>query len=328
MTDYARTRSRWLGGLLGVALLGTAGPAAAQLRVVATTPDFGAVARAVGGERVSVEVLAKPTEDPHFVDARPSHVVKLNRADVLIEGGAELELGWLPSLVEGARNAKILPGAPGRIVASVGISLVDVPASVDRSQGDLHALGNPHFMLDPVNVKTVSYRIGETFCSLDAAGCEEYRANHARFASTIDAKLEEWTQLLKPFAGQSLVTYHVSWRYFAKRFGLRSETYLEPKPGIPPSPPHLAQVIGQMKTDGSRAILVEPFQARQVAEAVASRTGAQVASVSQFPGGLPGTDADYIALFDADVRAIVAALSAARATVAPAPGDAPTAGSQ
>jgi len=302
------------------ALLG-ARTASAELRVVATTPDFGAVARAVGGDRVSVEVLAKPTEDPHFVDARPSHVVKLNRADVLIEGGAELELGWLPPLVEGARNPRILPGAAGRIVASTGIALIDVPASVDRSQGDLHALGNPHFMLDPLNAKVVATRIAQAFCALDAPGCDAFRANDAAFAAAVDAKMQEWTQLLAPYAGQPLVTYHVSWRYFASRFKLRAETFLEPKPGIPPSPPHLAEVIGKMKTDGSRAILVEPFQERRVAEAVAARTGAQLASVSQFPGGVPGTDADYIALLDADVHAIAAALASAQAAASPsAPG--------
>src|SRR5215510_14117739 len=161
---------------VGAILLG-ASSAQAKLNVVATTPDFGAVATAVGKDLVSVDVLAKATEDPHFVDARPSHVVKLNRADALIEGGAELEIGWLPPLVDGARNPKIATGAPGRIVASQGIALLDVPSSVDRSQGDIHALGNPHFMLDPMNAKLVATHIAESFCALDAAHCAAYRSN-------------------------------------------------------------------------------------------------------------------------------------------------------
>src|SRR5262247_1471219 len=186
-----------------------AASAQAKLNEVATTPDFGAVAVAVGKDLVSVDVLAKATEDPHFVDARPSHVVKLNRADALIEGGAELEIGWLPPLVDGARNPRIAAGAPGRIVASQGIALIDVPSSVDRSQGDIHALGNPHFMLDPMNAKLVAAHIAESFCALDAANCAAYKANRDTFAASVVAKMPEWTRELAPFAGAPLVTYHV-----------------------------------------------------------------------------------------------------------------------
>jgi zinc/manganese transport system substrate-binding protein len=282
--------------------------ARATLAVVVTTPDFGAVAAAVGGKNISLEVLAKPTEDPHFVDARPSHIVKLNRADVLIEGGVELEIGWLPPLVDGARNPKIARGAPGRIIASDGIALLDVPASVDRSQGDIHALGNPHFMLDPLNAKIVAAHFADAFCKLDAPSCDDYRHNLDQFNAAIDRKMKEWTAALAPFVGAPVVTYHVSWRYFAKRFGLRIDTFLEPKPGIPPSPPHLAEVIGKMNEQHIVVILVEPYQPRRVAEAVAARTGASIASVAQFPGALSGTDNDYVALVDANVTAIAAAL--------------------
>ncbi|TMA24598.1 MAG: zinc ABC transporter substrate-binding protein [Deltaproteobacteria bacterium] len=297
--------------ILAAALLIAARSADAKLDVVATTPDLGAVAMAVGGDKVSVLALAKPTEDPHFVDARPSHVVKLNRADALIEGGAELEIGWLPPLLEGARNPKIAAGAPGRIVASEGIQLVDVPASVDRSKGDLHALGNPHFMLDPLNAKVVATHIADAFCRLDAPDCTTYRANLSRFTASIDRKMQDWGATLAPFAGSEIVTYHVSWRYFAQRFDLKTDTFLEPKPGIPPSPPHLAEVIGKMNAEHIRAILVEPFQQRKVADAVASHTGASIAPVAQFPGAFPGTDNDYIALVDADVKAIAQALGTA-----------------
>ena len=285
-----------------------AAPAAAALHVVATTPEYGALASAIGGEQVKVATLAKPTEDPHFVDARPSHIVTLNRADALIEGGADLEAGWLPPLTEGARNAKILAGAPGRIRASEGVSLLDVPAALDRSQGDIHAVGNPHFMMDPENARIVARHVASAFCAIDAPSCAAYRANLAAFEKRLDAKLAEWQAALAPFRGRSIVTYHTTWRYFAQRFGLESETFLEPKPGIPPSPPHLAEVIQKMEQQKIRVILVEPFQSRKTAEAVAQRTGAAVVDVCQFPGGLPGTDDDYIAMIDANVSAIAAAL--------------------
>src|SRR5436305_9056895 len=164
-------------------------PAAAQLRVVATTPDLASVAREIGGDRVSVVALAKPTEDPHFVDAKPSHIVTLNRADALVEGGAELELGWLPPLLENSRNSKINAGAPGRIVASEGIRLLEIPTSFDRSKGDIHSLGNPHFMVDPVSAKIVARNIANHFSQIDPKNAATYNGNLARFNSRIDAKL-------------------------------------------------------------------------------------------------------------------------------------------
>jgi len=285
-------------------------PAHAALKVVATTPEYAAVAAAVGGDHVTVSALAKPTEDPHFVDAKPSHVVTLNRADVLIEGGADLEAGWLPPLMEGARNPKIASGAPGHIRASEGIALLDVPSVLDRSQGDVHAAGNPHFMMDPMNARVVAEHLAKALCAVDAAACGDYNARLKTFLAGLDAKMAEWQSALAPFKGTPIVTYHPTWRYFAARFGLVSDVYLEPKPGIPPSPPHLAEVMKAMGDRKIRVILVEPFQSRKTAEAVASRTGARVVDVCQFPGGLAGTANDYMALIDADVKAIVAGLAA------------------
>jgi zinc/manganese transport system substrate-binding protein len=284
--------------------------ASATVRVVATTPEYGAIAATIGGDKVAVTNLAKSTEDPHFVDAKPSHIVTLNRADLLIEGGADLEVGWLPPLLEGARNAKIAAGAPGHLKGSEGVSLIDVPATLDRSQGDVHAAGNPHFMMDPGDARIVAGHIAEALCVVDAPSCPLFRENLKTFDAKLDAKVKEWDAALAPFKGTPIVTYHPTWKYFAARFGLVSDLYLEPKPGIPPSPPHLAEVIQKMTADHIRVILVEPFQSRKTAEAVAARTGATVIDVCQFPGGLPGTANDYIALMDADVKAIVAGLSA------------------
>jgi zinc/manganese transport system substrate-binding protein len=295
------------------ALVPNTSRADAGLKVVATTPDYAALARAIGGDEIALKTLAKPTEDPHFVDARPSHIVTLNRADLLIESGADLEIGWLPPLIQGSRNKKVLPGENGRFLGSEGVRLLDVPAVLDRSRGDVHGKGNPHFLMNPDNSGIVARRLTERFCELDVDSCPAYRENLARFAERLEQKMLAWTERLAPHKGTQLVTYHNTWRYFAGRFGLRSETFLEPKPGIPPSPPHMAKVIAKMKAEGMRVILVEPFQSRKTAQAVALRTGATVVEVCQFPGGLPGTDDDYFALIDAVVDAVADALGQAAA---------------
>ena len=279
----------------------------AKLNVVATLPDYGAVAAEIGGDKVEVTVMAKPTEDPHFVDARPSFVVKLKNADVLIEGGAELEIGWLPPLLQGARNAKIGTGAPGRVVVSAGLHLMNVPANVTRAAGDVHALGNPHFMIDPIIAKVVAQNIANAYARVDAANAETYQANYKKFETTINAKLQEWGKVMLPFKGQSVVAYHDSWVYFAHRFGLNIEIFLEPKPGIPPSPSHLAEVIGKMKSEKVKAIIVEPHHNRKIAEKVATSTGAKIVDAAQFPGALPNTET-YVALMDVVVSRMAAAL--------------------
>ena len=281
--------------------------AQAKLSVVATLPDYGAVARDIGGDKVDVTVMAKPSEDPHFVDARPSFIVKLRSADVLIEGGAELELGWLPPLLQNARNPKLETGKPGRVVASQGIRMMNVPTTLTRAAGDVHALGNPHFMMDPIIVKAVAKHVAEAFAAADPANAAEYTANYAKFEQAVNAKLQVWGLALLPFKGRQFVAYHDSWPYFAHRFGLVSEIFLEPKPGIPPSPSHLAKVIGDVKTTHAKAILVEPFHNRKIAEKVAGSTGAHIADVAQFPDALPGTDS-YVAFMDTIVARVAAAL--------------------
>jgi zinc/manganese transport system substrate-binding protein len=288
-------------GLAIAVAAGLAAPASAQLRVVATTPDFAAVAREIGGNRVNVVALAKPTEDPHFVDAKPSHVVTLNRADVLVEGGAELELGWLPPLLENSRNSKIGAGSPGRVVASEGIRMLEIPSSFDRSKGDVHSLGNPHFMVDPVNVKIVARNIANHFAQVDPKSATVYQANLAQFNAKLDSKYANWQKQLAPYRGAKIVTYHKDFVYFAQRFGLNIVDELEPKPGIAPSPAHLAQVIGKMRTANAKLILVQPYQNRKTAETVARQTGAVVLDVPQQPGAVPGT-ATYFDMMDNLVR--------------------------
>src|SRR5213595_1898745 len=207
--------------LLLPAILTCSFSAHAKLNVVTTLPDFGSLAREIGGDKINLVVLAKPTEDPHFVDARPSFVVSLRNAEVLIDGGAELEMGWLPPLLQNARNPKIEVGKPGRVQASQGIRLMGVPTTLTRAAGDVHALGNPHFMTDPIIAKAVAQHIAQAFSAVDATNASTYDANYKKFESTINAKLQEWGALMLPFKDQNVVAYHDSWPYFAHRFGLR-----------------------------------------------------------------------------------------------------------
>jgi zinc/manganese transport system substrate-binding protein len=282
--------------------------AEAKMKVIATTPDLGSIAEAIGGDKVEVTTLARPTEDPHFVDAKPSFIVKLNRADALVEGGAELEIGWLPRLLDDARNSKLQPGAPAHISASQGIQLLEIPATLDRSKGDIHAAGNPHFMTDPVNGKIVAQHVADSLCALDTKSSETYKANLKKFTDELDAKMAEWEKLLAPYKGKEIVAYHDSWPYFAKRFGLNIDMFLEPKPGIPPTPSHLAEVIMKMKENKDRVIIVDPYQNRKTADTVARNTDATVVPVTQFPGGVKGTEGGYIQMMDYLVKSISAAL--------------------
>ena len=283
------------------------GMAQAKLNVVTTLADYAAIAREIGGDHVDITSMAKPTEDPHFVDARPSFVVKLRTADILIEGGAELEVGWLPPLLQTARNSKLETGAVGRVQASEGIRLLDVPATLSRAAGDVHASGNPHFMVDPIIAKAVAAHIARAFAAADPPNAASYAANEKKFEATIDAKLQDWGRALLPFRGQHLAAYHDDWLYFARRFGFDVDVFLEPKPGVPPSPSHLAEVIGKIKAEHIKAIIVEPFHNRKIAEKVASSTGARVVDAAQYPEALPNT-ATYVQLIDVLVSRLTTAL--------------------
>jgi len=292
---------------LAVCLL-SSGSAQAKLNVVVTTPDLGAVAAEVGGDRIELTTLMRPAEDPHYVDAKPSFITKLARADVLVEGGAELEVGWLPPLLHRAGNAKIAAGKPGRVLANQGVQMLEVPATLDRSQGDIHAAGNPHFMIDPENAKVVARHIAEAFASNDAASAEVYQANLKKFIEKIDERVPAWQKTLAPFKGQSVVGYHSSWPYFAQRFGLRIDVFLEPKPGLPPTPAHMAEVIEKIKSGKVRLIIVDRYLDRRTADSVAQRTGAEVLEVSHYPGAIKGIEPTYVALIDYLVNSMARSL--------------------
>ncbi|MEO8577716.1 MAG: metal ABC transporter substrate-binding protein, partial [Gemmatimonadales bacterium] len=219
--------------------------------------------------------------------------------------------GWLPPLLESSRNSKIGAGAPGRVVASQGIRMIEIPTSFDRSKGDVHSLGNPHFMVDPVSAKIVAANIATHLAQVDPKNAAAYRANLAKFNARVDMKLADWQKQLAPFRGAKLVTYHKDFGYLANRFGLQIVENLEPKPGISPSPAHLARVIGTMKTSGARVILVQPYQNRKTAETVARQAGGVVLDVPQQPGARPSTSS-YFDLMDNIVRTLATGLGAAK----------------
>ena len=277
--------------------------AQAKLNVVATTPDFGSIAREIGGDKIDLTTIGKPTEDPHFVDAKPSYISKLNRADAVIEGGAELEIGWLPALLDQSRNPKLEAGKPGRILCNEGIPLMQVPTTLDRSKGDIHAAGNPHYTTDPANAKIIAERITTSFCELDAKSSDFYKANLKTFQQHLEEQIAGWQKMLAPYKGHRVVAYHDSWPYFARRFEIPMDLFLEPKPGIPPIASHLAEVISIMKKEKIHVIVVQPYQSRRTAETVASHADGVVVD---FPS-MPNEKQTYTEWMDGLVKSLVKA---------------------
>jgi zinc/manganese transport system substrate-binding protein len=296
-------------GALALAAAGAPPAAAAKLFVVTTTPDLAAITREVGGDKVEVESLAFGTQDPHFVDPKPSFIVKLNRADLYVKRGLDLEVGWAPVLEKGARNDNILPGGAGYVDASVGISPLEVPSGpVSRAMGDVHPYGNPHYQLDPDNAKVIARNIADGLSRVDVADAGYFQQRLADFSKRVDERLAGWLQLLAPYRGTKIVTYHKGWDYFAQRFGLDIIGTMEPKPGVAPSPAHLAQLITLMQAQHCKLLIKEPFYPENLTRVVADKTGAVVLVLPDSPGGAPGTD-DYFAVIDYDVQQVAATLA-------------------
>lgn len=286
--------------------------AAAELRVVTTTTDLGAFATTVGGSRVKVDTICQGTQDPHFVQARPSYMVTLSRADLLVAVGLELEVGWLPSLIQGARNPAINPGKSGYFEAASAIRPIDVAAgAADRSKGDIHPFGNPHFWLDPLNAKLAVRALAEKMAALDGKNADFFRANARAFEARIDKKMAEWTAKMKPFEGKKIASYHATFNYFHKRFGLVGIGYLEDRPGIPPSPAHLVELIRQMKAEKVPVIFHESFYDSSTSNMVAAKTGARVLILPTSVGGAKSA-ASYEALIDTLVSEFANAMKKAK----------------
>ncbi len=287
--------------------LGVAQPAAAVLRVVASTPDVADMTRQIGGDRVEVVTIAVGSQDPHKVPVKPSFVTKLNRADAVVVNGLGLEHAFLPALLEVASNPKVLPTGPGYIDASVYIQPLEVPTSQNRSQGELHPLGNPHFSMDPVRGKQMAKAIAEGLARVDPSGAASYQGGLARFDAALDAKIAEWAQLAAPLRGVKAVSYHQDLIYLADRYGLEMVDTIETKPGVPATPSHLEALIDTMKRDQVKLVIREVAYEMPLAQTVADRTGARVATISSMAGGLPETSG-YVDSVEANLKALVAAV--------------------
>lgn len=271
--------------------LGFAPAARAEVRVVSSIATLGSLAKEVGGDRVRVDLLSNGTQDPHFVEPKPSLMLTLNRADLLLFVGLDLEIGWLPPLVLGSRNPKIQPGELGSLDCSQAIPVLDVPQTkVDRSQGDIHPMGNPHYWVPPDSAKRLAALIAQRLKQLDPDGASEYDKRVSDFDSRVDAKVKEWQPLIEKARGKTVATYHKSWSYVSSWLGLHEVDYVEPKPGIPPDPRHLAHLIGEMKAAHATLLLMESFYSRSVASLVAEKAGATLLVLPTDLKAQPGID--------------------------------------
>jgi zinc/manganese transport system substrate-binding protein len=292
--------------LAALAALGLSAPSAAQLRVVTSTTDLADIASAVGGSRVRVTHISEGYQDPHFAEAKPSFILEMRKADVFAYVGLDLEVGWMPLLVDGSRNSKIRPGGAGNLNVSQVINVLDqARGTVDRSQGDVHPLGNPHYWLDPENGRRIAQLFARKFSELDPRNAVAYEISRKSFEDRLSLAERAWQPLLVEIKGKPVVAYHTSWKYLAEYTGMNIVGFMEPKPGVPPSPSHLAGLILQMKRTGAKAIIMEPFYSRKDADFVASKTGARVVILPPSVGGLRDKKIDdYIELMKYDIQAV------------------------
>jgi zinc/manganese transport system substrate-binding protein len=282
------------------------GRAEAKVHVVTTIDTFADLARRVGGDRVEVKSLSHGYMDPHFVEPKPSLVIDLNRADLLVHVGLELEIGWLPPLVLGSRNERIALGQPGNLDASSQIPVLDVPTTkVDRSLGDIHPQGNPHYWIPPDNALIVAREIAARLEQIDGGGTATYRANLKKLEDDVAGRKAEWEKRAATVRGMKIVTYHKSWSYVSKWLGLQEIGYVEPKPGIPAPPSHIAALIGVMRREGVKVILMESFYPRNTVDLVGQKAGAKTL-VMPSDVGATAEIKDYFALVDAVVNKLVA----------------------
>jgi zinc/manganese transport system substrate-binding protein len=282
--------------------------ARAELNVIGATEDLASIAHEIGGDKIKVESLARGYQDPHFVEAKPSFVLKLNKAQLLIVVGRDLEIGWLPPLITQSRNPRIQPGAEGYLDASLTAKILELPTGqITRAMGDVHPLGNPHYWLDPDNGKRIAKSVQSKLSELDGANAAYYAQREQDFERRLTEAMQRWKATMAPYKGMKVVTYHRSWPNFADAFGLDVIAYIEPKPGIPPTPQHTLDVIQAMKAQNVKIIMVEPYFDLKTPNAIAASTGAKVLVMPPSVGGVKEA-ADYFKLFDYDINLLVSAI--------------------
>ncbi|OFW13621.1 MAG: hypothetical protein A3H29_05525 [Acidobacteria bacterium RIFCSPLOWO2_02_FULL_67_21] len=294
--------------MAAVALTAVTATAQSKVNVVTSTEDLASIAREVGGDRVNIIALARGVQDPHFVEPKPSFILAVNRADLYIAVGRELEIGWLPPLLTSSRNARIQPGARGYLDASLNVRILDIPTGqITRAMGDVHPLGNPHYWLDPGNGRRIAQAIRDKLSELAPDGRASFAQRYDDFDRRLAAAEKRWDAALAPYKGTKLVTYHRSWPNFMDRFGLEVIGYVEPKPGIPPSPSHILALIEEMKRQMVKVIVVEPYFSLRTPQSIASQVGGRVLVLAPSVGGAKEAT-DYIQLFEYNVRLLAAAL--------------------
>ena len=294
--------------IAALAVLAAAPSAGATLNVVASTEDLADLVRQVGGDRVKVETIARGYQDPHFVEAKPSFILKLAKADLLVVVGRELEVGWLPPLVQQSRNPRIQAGAEGYLDASLTAKVLEIPAGqITRAMGDVHPLGNPHYWLDPGNGRRIAKAIADKLSRMAPADAAFFAARYADFDKRLGEAEKRWDAMMAPYKGLKVVTYHRSWANFVDRFSLDVIGYVEPRPGIPPSPSHTIALMAEMRRQGVKILLVEPYFDLKTPQSIARETGARVVVMPPSVGGEKEIT-DYISLFDHDLKLLVDAI--------------------
>jgi len=288
--------------VLLIAFFLSASPAFAQVKVVATLPWIGSVANEIGKEQVEITTLVKPNQDPHIVDARPSMILAARKADILMYNGLDLEIGYLPVLIESSRNPRIQPGKTGNFDCSRFVTVLEKPISVDRSMGDVHPLGNPHYHYSPARILSVAEGMAGALSALDPSHAEVYRANLAAFREKVRAKQREWDAL--PTKGRRFVAYHKLFEYLAADFGFTITAYVEPKPGIPPSAGHIERLIGTIRESRPNGIMTTPIYGRKEVEFLARKTGARGIVIPHDVGATPGAK-DWFTFMDQALSALV-----------------------
>jgi ABC-type Zn uptake system ZnuABC Zn-binding protein ZnuA len=300
--------------IVSIILIAAMGLAAqTPLNIVTSTEDLAALTREVGGDRVKVESIARGYEDPHVVEPKPSHILKLLHADVLIVVGRDLEIGWLPPLIRQSRNARVQPGADGYLDASLTARVLEVPTGqVTRAMGDVHAMGNPHYWLDPANGRRVALAVTQKLSDRRPAAAAHFNARFTDFDRRLRAAEQRWDAMMVPYRGVKVVTYHRTWSNFVERFGLEVIGYVEPRPGIPPSASHTLDLVREMQEQRVPIILVEPYFDPKLPSAVGRQAGASVVTLTPSVGGAPAAT-DYFTLFDHNLSLLINALRQAGA---------------
>ena len=287
-------------------------PANAQkrLNVVTTLPDLKSITEMIGGDHVDVFSIATGYQNPHFVDPKPSYILRLSRADMFVTVGLDLELGWVPALVNSARNSDIMRGGKGYVDASQGVPLLQVPTSVSREQGDIHIYGNPHYWLHPALGKYIAQNIYNRLVALLPEAREDFDRNLQHFNEELDRRMEGWSRVMALFRGARIIAYHNQWPYFENAFGLEIVDFLEPKPGIPPTPSQLAKIIRTMQQQDLRVIIIAPYFKSDAAELVAREVGGIVVMLASSVGAVPEIET-FFDLFDYNVDRIIEAFNQA-----------------